>query len=165
MSSKVGWTLLVVVVIAVFVIIGMEHRADSAVELWLQGNSDLKLTEIKFSGQERTITSKDPSVISYFNSGATRARRVAGPNGELSYYGQLRIGTDVARRVVIDVSKDGKWIDIGVPKGWGSEYNYWAIDIGSDASKEVMDLLIFLTDERFRVKRTGSGSEQQERKK
>jgi hypothetical protein len=77
----------------------------------------------------------------------------------------LRIGTDVARRVVIDVSKDGKWIDIGVPKGWGSEYNYWAIDIGSDASKEVMDLLIFLTDERFRVKRTGSGSEQQERKK
>jgi len=81
---------------------------------------------------------------------ARNAQRVAGPIGEVSYYGQLRIGRDVARQVVIDVSKDRKQIDIGVPKGWGTEYTYWAIDIGNDAPKELMDLLIFLTDEQFR---------------
>ena len=80
---------------------------------------------------------------------ATRGWRFVEVVGRLTT-DALRIGRDVARQVVIDVSKDRKQIDIGVPKGWGTEYTYWAIDIGNDAPKELMDLLIFLTDEQFR---------------
>jgi len=136
--------------IVLFIIVAGEFRAESTVELWLRGNPEMTLAEIRFTGQGREVTNKDPSVISYLNMVARNAQRVAGPIGEVSYYGQLRIGRDVARQVVIDVSKDRKQIDIGVPKGWGTEYTYWAIDIGNDAPKELMDLLIFLTDEQFR---------------
>ncbi len=147
-SDRVIWILIATPIFVTATFLGLEFRAESSVKLWLQGDPDMRLMEVKFKGQQREVASRDPLVLSYLNSIARIAQPSAGTS-DISYEGHLRIGWFVARKVIFGVSKNRSEIVIGIPKDL-TEYNYWSMKIGGDAPKELTDLLDFLIDEKYR---------------
>jgi hypothetical protein len=154
-----GWFALVLAVVVSGFILATAYHAGSSIKRWLCGDPKFSLVHIKFSGQQREASCRDPIVMSYLNGVVKNAKRSDGSAGELSYRGWLEIENEVSREVVVGISKDHAEIEIGVPKV-SSEYQYWSIPIGKDAPKELLELLTFLTDEKFRGQRSGVRSSQ-----
>lgn len=151
-NSKFGrkaiWLLIATPIFLAAIFLGSEFWAESSAKLWLRGDPNMRLMEVKFKGQQREVTTRDPSVLSYLNSSARIAQLSAG-SSDISYEGHLRIGSFAARKVVFGVAKDRSEIVVGIPKDL-TEYNYWSLKIGSNAPKEFADLLDFLIDEKYR---------------
>jgi len=152
-GSKIVWILAVILIVIIGILVGLEYAAESKVKLWLQGDLRTQLTEIRFQGQQREATCKNPNILLYLNAAARNARHESGPGAQISYGGNLKMGRLKTQLISTSVAKDHSCIGISIPRNLtitDEDDDYWLIPFGTDSPKELKALLDFLIEDKYR---------------
>ncbi len=142
-----AWSLIAIAVCIVAMVAASVIRADRDFRAMVGGSQSVGIKSLDFDGQHRRAGFYDAETAEYLS----RKARLASPNTtnqsrSLSYNIRVGLSTGATIKGVAGVYDDRRTLMLGVPENdFIGEYDYWFVDIDTNAPQKLVDLMRFLS--------------------